>query len=64
MGKIHDLNPERSSRKRTKASKIPFITLPGKAEEALNFYASVLSGAEIISPVKFEKGQLMCLTAF
>ena len=36
---------------------MPFLTLPGKSEEAMNFYASVLPDTKIISLVKFEKGQ-------
>jgi len=34
----------------------PFLTFHGNAEEAMNFYASVLPGAKIESIVKFEKG--------
>jgi predicted 3-demethylubiquinone-9 3-methyltransferase (glyoxalase superfamily) len=36
---------------------IPFLTFPGNAEEAMNFYATVLPGAKIESIVRFEKGQ-------
>jgi predicted 3-demethylubiquinone-9 3-methyltransferase (glyoxalase superfamily) len=35
---------------------IPFLTFPGNAEEAMNFYAAVLPGAKIESIVRFEKG--------
>ena len=35
----------------------PFLTFHGKAEEAMNFYASVLPGAKIESISYFEKGQ-------
>ena len=34
----------------------PFLTFNGNAEEAMNFYTSVLPGAMIESIVKFEKG--------
>ena len=35
----------------------PFLTFHGNAEEAMNFYASVLPGAKIESIIHFEKGQ-------
>ena len=34
----------------------PFLTFHGNAEEAMNFYASILPGAKIESIVHFEKG--------
>jgi predicted 3-demethylubiquinone-9 3-methyltransferase (glyoxalase superfamily) len=34
----------------------PFLTFHGNAEEAMNFYTSVLPGAKIESIVRFEKG--------
>jgi predicted 3-demethylubiquinone-9 3-methyltransferase (glyoxalase superfamily) len=36
---------------------IPFLTFHGNAEEAMNFYTSVLPEAKIESVVRFEKGQ-------
>ena len=36
---------------------IPFLTFHGNAEEAMNFYAAVLPGANIESIVHFEEGQ-------
>lgn len=36
---------------------IPFLTFHGNAEEAINFYASILPNAKIDSLVRFEKDQ-------
>ena len=35
---------------------MPFLTFHGNAEEAINYYASVMPGAMIESIVRFEKG--------
>ena len=40
----------------TKQRIAPFLTFHGNAEEAMNFYASVLPGAKIGSITRFEKG--------
>ncbi|WP_054767536.1 VOC family protein [Lysinibacillus parviboronicapiens] len=36
---------------------IPFLSFTGNAEEALNFYVSVVPRAKITSLVRYEKGQ-------
>lgn len=35
---------------------VPFLTFPGTAEEAMNFYAGHLPGAKIDAIVRFEEG--------
>lgn len=34
----------------------PFLTFPGTAEEAINFYVSVFPGSEILELSRYEKG--------
>ncbi|MGN4125639.1 VOC family protein [Lysinibacillus sphaericus] len=36
---------------------IPFLSFTGNAEDAMNFYVSVVPGAKITSLVRYEKGQ-------
>ena len=40
----------------TKQRVTPFLTFHGNAEEAMNFYESVLPGGKIESIVRYEKG--------